>query len=87
MTYMFDVTCPRHGHRVLLFADQIRLENTPHGIEVHWTCSCGATGVELVGALAADRPAAPARTTAAAPTTEVEAEPAGPGPHHVETAA
>ena len=61
---MFDVTCPRHGHRVLLFSDQIRLENTTHGIEVHWTCSCGATGVEVLGALA--EPTAP--TPPATPT-------------------
>ena len=49
---MFDVICPRHGQRVLLFGSQVRLANTTQGIEVHWTCSCGATGVERVGALA-----------------------------------
>jgi len=52
MTYMFDVTCPRHGHRVLLFGRQYRLANTDHGVEVHWTCSCGTKGVELMGARA-----------------------------------
>lgn len=46
---MFDITCPRHGHRVLLFGDQYRLANTSHGIEVHWRCTCGSTGVETLG--------------------------------------
>lgn len=56
---MFDVHCPRHGHRVLLFGSQVRLTNTGHGIEVRWTCSCGATGFEVLGAHAPRRPAAP----------------------------
>lgn len=52
MPDMFDITCPRHGKRMLLFGDQYRLANTSHGIEVHWRCTCGSTGVETLGARA-----------------------------------
>ena len=81
---MFDVICPRHGHRVLLFGSQVRLENTPQGIEVHWTCSCGATGVERVGALA---PHAAAQPDPATPTTDEPAAPSPPPAAPVGTAA
>jgi hypothetical protein len=58
---MFSVHCSGHGGQVLLDELSIeRLANTPHGIEVHWRCSCGTSGVELLGAAAA-----PAATTAA----------------------
>jgi hypothetical protein len=50
---MFSVHCKGHGGRVLLDEWAItRLANTAHGIEVHWRCSCGTDGVELLGALA-----------------------------------
>lgn len=62
---MFDVHCPRHGHRVLLFGSQVRLTNTGHGIEVRWTCSCGATGFEVLGAHAPRRADDPAARAAA----------------------
>jgi hypothetical protein len=77
---MFDVICPRHGHRVLLFGSQVRLVNTTQGIEVHWTCSCGATGVERVGALAPH-----AATTA--PSEPADSEPADADATHVGSAA
>ena len=52
---MFTVHCPGHGGTVLLSERSItRLVNTAHGIEVHWRCHCGAEGVEVTGALAAD---------------------------------
>lgn len=78
---MFDVICPRHGRRVLLFAGQYRLANTTQGIEVHWTCSCGATGVERVGALAPHAAAAPAAPDAPVPASS------DPDPRPVGTAA
>jgi hypothetical protein len=71
---MFDVICPRHGHRVLLFGSQLRLVNTSQGIEVHWTCSCGATGVERVGALAPH--AATTAPSEPAPSEPLPTEPA-----------
>jgi hypothetical protein len=74
MTSMYDIECPRHGQRVLLFGSQVRLANTTQGIEVHWTCSCGATGVERVGALA------PHAAHASAPAVREDAEQSQPTP-------
>jgi hypothetical protein len=49
---MFDVFCEAHGRRILLPTSRVRLANTDHGIVVHYTCTCGHTGVELMGRLA-----------------------------------
>lgn len=50
---MFSVFCNGHGRTVLLDELAITgLVNTEHGIELHWHCSCGTDGVELLGALA-----------------------------------
>ena len=50
---MFSVHCKGHGGLVLLDELAItRLENTAHGIELHWRCTCGTEGVELQGSLA-----------------------------------
>jgi hypothetical protein len=50
---MFAVDCSGHGRRVLLSNRSItRLENTLHGIELHWRCRCGTEGVEVLGRLA-----------------------------------
>jgi hypothetical protein len=47
---MFDVYCPRHGRRVLLFPGDIeRVENTGSGIEVVYRCFCGHRGVLYTG--------------------------------------
>ena len=43
---MFSVNCPRHGTTVLLgLTDIDRIDNTSHGIVVHYTCTCGHHGV------------------------------------------
>ena len=43
---MFDVYCPNHGARLLLFADNVEMiTNRDDGIDLHWRCTCGATGV------------------------------------------
>jgi hypothetical protein len=43
---MFVVYCPRHRSRVLLFPDNIEeLINQPEGIDMHWRCSCGESGL------------------------------------------
>ena len=40
---MFANVCARCGQRELVFADQIRgLQQTPHGFDVRYACSCGA---------------------------------------------
>jgi hypothetical protein len=53
---MFSVHCAGHGSRVILSNRQItNLVNTPEGIHLHWQCSCGTTGVEVLGRLAAPR--------------------------------
>jgi hypothetical protein len=53
---MFSVHCAGHRSRVILSNRAITaLVNTDHGIELHWRCHCGTTGVELVGALAQPR--------------------------------
>ena len=50
---MFSVHCAGHGSRVILGTRAItKLENTDHGIELHWRCHCGTVGVDLVGRLA-----------------------------------
>ncbi len=47
---MFAVNCPHHGSRVLLgLSDIDRIENTRHGIELHYTCSCGHHGKWVTG--------------------------------------
>ena len=47
---MFDVYCPEHGSRVLLFSREIKVVlNTSEGIEVHYRCFCGHRGVWLTG--------------------------------------
>jgi hypothetical protein len=51
---MFSVHCEGHGARVVLGNRAITgLVNTARGIEVHWRCHCGTTGVEITGVLAA----------------------------------
>ncbi len=47
---MFDVYCPNHGSRVLLFSSDIEaIRNIREGIEVHYRCFCGHRGVWLTG--------------------------------------
>jgi hypothetical protein len=47
---MFSVYCPGHGSRVLPCTGNIeRMDNSPHGIHVHWRCFCGETGVWHTG--------------------------------------
>lgn len=47
---MFSVDCSGHGSPVLLGNRSIeRLVNTEHGIELHWRCSCGTTGMVRTG--------------------------------------
>ena len=48
---MIDVFCEAHGRRILLSTSRVRLVNTDHGIEVHYTCVCGHSGVETLGQL------------------------------------
>jgi len=46
---MFSIQCPRHGGRVLLFAENIEaVVNTASGVEIHWRCTCDETGIERV---------------------------------------
>ncbi len=48
---MFSVECPGHGGRVLLSPESIvALVWGIDGMEVHWRCTCGETGVWVVGA-------------------------------------
>jgi hypothetical protein len=50
---MFSVYCEGHGSRVILGNRSItHIDNTDHGIELHWRCHCGTTGTELLGLLA-----------------------------------
>jgi hypothetical protein len=46
---MFPIHCDAHGREVLLPYGRIRLENTDAGIAVHYRCTCGHEGVELLG--------------------------------------
>ena len=56
---MFDIYCPDHGSRILLFANDIEeIRNTERGIEVHYRCTCGYRGVWITGR-ARDKPQPP----------------------------
>jgi hypothetical protein len=58
---MFSVECPRHGGRVLLFPDNIEmLVNTVSAIEIHWRCTCGEAGVQILARSGGRQPASPA---------------------------
>ena len=47
---MFDIYCPDHGSRILLFTNDIEeIQNTEEGIEVHYRCTCGYRGVWITG--------------------------------------
>lgn len=47
---MFDVYCPGHGCRILLFpSDIVKIRNTREGIEVNYRCFCGYEGVWHTG--------------------------------------
>lgn len=47
---MFAIYCEGHGSRVILSNRHItHLDNTDHGIEMHWQCTCGTEGVEVLG--------------------------------------
>ena len=46
---MFPIHCAAHGREVLLPYGRIRLENTDQGIAVHYRCTCGHEGVDLLG--------------------------------------
>ena len=47
---MFTVNCSGHGGRVLLDESAITsLVNARNGIEMHWRCTCGTEGVEVLG--------------------------------------
>jgi hypothetical protein len=47
---MFTTYCPRHGAEVLIWASGIDgIDNTDHGIEIHFHCTCGYRGVHLTG--------------------------------------
>lgn len=47
---MFDVYCPEHRSRILLFAGDVEeIRNTEEGIEVRYRCPCGYRGVWLTG--------------------------------------
>ena len=59
---MYAVYCPTHESQVLLGSRSImQIENTAHGIDLHWQCHCGTRGVEHLGersASAVDTPVA-----------------------------
>ena len=56
---MFSVDCPGHAARVLLGPEAIvALISGPHGMELHWRCTCGRTGVWRTGAHTVDEPQA-----------------------------
>jgi hypothetical protein len=43
---MFANVCTKCGQRELVFSDQIRgLQQTAHGFDVRYVCTCGATQV------------------------------------------
>ena len=46
---MFPIHCDSHGREVLLPYGLIRLENTDDGPVVHYRCTCGHVGVDLLG--------------------------------------
>ena len=42
---MFTIHCPRENAEILLGPRRIeRLDNTDHGVVLHWRCYCGHTG-------------------------------------------
>lgn len=50
---MFSVFCEGHRSRVILGNRSItQLDNTDHGIELHWRCTCATEGIEVLGLLA-----------------------------------
>ncbi|MEN3273325.1 MAG: hypothetical protein V7636_2086 [Actinomycetota bacterium] len=50
---MFTVHCSGHGGRVLLDESAITsLVNKKDTIDMHWRCTCGTEGVEVLGPLA-----------------------------------
>jgi len=50
---MFTVNCAGHGGHVLLDESAITsLVNRQDSIELHWRCSCGTEGVEVLDSLA-----------------------------------
>jgi hypothetical protein len=56
---MFAIDCPRHQARVLLGPRAVeQLVNTEGGVELHWRCHCGATGVETLGTTRSAAPSA-----------------------------
>ena len=58
---MFSVECARHGARVLLGPEAVvALVSGLDGIEVHWRCTCGHTGVWRTGAARPESEALPA---------------------------
>lgn len=43
---MFDVYCPKHGARVLIWPSGLDgIRNRPDGMEVAYHCTCGYRGV------------------------------------------
>jgi hypothetical protein len=47
---MFSVHCPQHGAEVLLTDRHIEaIENSDHGIRIHWICYCGERGSFVSG--------------------------------------
>jgi hypothetical protein len=52
---MFDIYCPTHDSRVLLWtADIDSVENTEHGIVVSYHCTCGHRGTWVTGSRAGE---------------------------------
>jgi hypothetical protein len=53
---MFRAFCPTHGAEVLLSPRSIEaVDNRADGIDIHWRCTCGTTGVLHTGMPAAAR--------------------------------
>jgi hypothetical protein len=60
---MFATYCSGHEGRVLLFPEHIeQLVNCADGVEVHWRCTCGTTGIHHISR--AERRLAPASMAA-----------------------
>lgn len=52
---MFDIYCPDHGCRVLLFPSDIEeIRNIHRVIEVHYRCFCGQRGIFYTGKTISD---------------------------------
>jgi len=50
---VFDIYCPTHGSRVLLWTSDIdAITNTADGIVVQYHCTCGHRGTWVTGARA-----------------------------------